>query len=191
MVKAPPSAALFTAEELRASVGLTTEEYDAELSAFLESVTAAIDGPDGIGYALMRQTWTLSLPGFGSSIALPGAPVKAIEAVRYLDLDGEEQTLDPALYRLELGSRPARFLAAPDAMLPPTLGGGLVPGAVRIDYELGEATAAAVSGRAKALVRGMIAQRFRYREVTDTKAHAEVPFGVRDDFHALNQRGIT
>lgn len=62
-----------------------------------------------LGRSLGEQTWTLTLDGFSDAIELGKGPVTGIVAdgFTYRDLAGVPQTVDPALYSLDLVSNPA------------------------------------------------------------------------------------
>ncbi|MGB3900458.1 MAG: hypothetical protein WA973_18125 [Mesorhizobium sp.] len=106
---------------------------DPAVVALIQAVTEGIDGPDGwLGRALGKQTLELTLPSFcGRNLGLPYPPVIADTAtVKYLDLTGVEQTVDPSNYkvidnRIWLDSG-FSFPAVRDA-----------PDAVRIRYDAG------------------------------------------------------
>jgi uncharacterized phiE125 gp8 family phage protein len=52
--------------------------------------------------SLSTQTLQYALDKFTSKIALPGAPVQSIEEITYLDTSGTRQTVDPAIYELDM-----------------------------------------------------------------------------------------
>jgi hypothetical protein len=79
------------------------------------------------------QTWLRAYDAFPSwSSMLPDPPVSEIVSIKYDDIAGTEQTLDPADYRLRPHSEPAVVL--PIKSWPATLA---EPGAVRITYRCG------------------------------------------------------
>lgn len=75
-------------------------------------ITAARETAENFLNARIAE-WELELrlPGFSSVIRLPDAPVQSVEAVTYIDQDGAEQTVDPALY--ELAGPPASPVVRP------------------------------------------------------------------------------
>jgi uncharacterized phiE125 gp8 family phage protein len=86
--------------------------------------------------ALMAQTWEMALDCFpASAIRLPFPPLQAVESVKYIDLNGVEQTLDPAKYRVDTRSEPGQILPAYGQCWPSTLGG---PNVIR--FQCGYAT---------------------------------------------------
>jgi hypothetical protein len=124
----PPAAEPLTAAEVRARLGLPSTVLDATITAWIKAEREKLDGAHGtLGRALITQTWDYigdGFPGWATSfrpffsgerqrdwpewyydqgISLPLAPVQSIDAVKYLDGDGAEQTVDAAIYRLVSG----------------------------------------------------------------------------------------
>lgn len=139
-VKTKPVALPLTAADLRlrlrvAATGdeATDQIDDGLLEDFCAAAVAEIDGPHGIGIAMMRQTWALTLDRFAPVIKLPGWPVQAVQAVRYLGTDGAWADLDPARYRVALGAEPVRIVPVGAGW--PSLAAG--PAVVEIIYDLG------------------------------------------------------
>lgn len=55
---------------------------------------AAFDHIEGVTWrALVTQTLKLTLPRFATPILLPRDPIQSVDSVKYLDLNGDEQTL--------------------------------------------------------------------------------------------------
>ncbi len=73
---------------------------DVPLTQYLEAATEAVER--ATGRRLISQTWHLNTYAdrVPWCIPIPLAPVSAVSSVTYRDLDGESQTLDPALYEL-------------------------------------------------------------------------------------------
>lgn len=184
---ASPVDTLMPLADLRSHLGIDHTESDGDLTRFLRTAVAMIDGPRGIGWALLTQTWRLTLDGFPPCVRLPGAPVKSIVAVRWVGADGIEAELTPADYRLDGGSTPARLVPAYGSTWPATRA---EIGCVTIDYVLGEATGATVDPRLLDFVCLVVAERDRFREAVAKNDLAGLPFGVQailDDFrqHAV------
>jgi len=59
--------------------------------------------------ALITQSWELTLDSFPynrNPIYLPLPPLQSVESIKYIDPDGNEQTLDPLLYRTLTAGEP-------------------------------------------------------------------------------------
>ena len=171
-----PGALPLSVADMRARLRIDSTSEDSELAAFLAAAASLIEGPDGIGIALMAQTWTLSLDHLPGRSSLPGWPVTGLRAIRYLDGSGQWQDLDHmSHYRLVAGRDPALWCLQRKDAQP-----GLAPGegVVEIDYDLGRATAAEVDpGLVTALA--MLAGHFyENREATTPGKASAVPFGV-------------
>ena len=113
---AVPAVALADA---KAHLRVEFSEDDSLIAGLVEAATAMVEGPAGIGVALVTQTWRLDLDGYlPLPLELPLGPVQAVTGITYIDTDGDTQTLDPALYDVFTGSRPARIDKAFGAALP-------------------------------------------------------------------------
>lgn len=89
--------------------------------------------------ALVRQVRRLVLDAFPGctdryEIRLPVAPLRAVESITYLDLDGVEQTLAASAYRVDAVSEIPRIVPAYNTDWPDTYG---VPNAVTVTYSAG------------------------------------------------------
>lgn len=90
------------------------------------------------GRALMTQTLELALDGFSSEIKLPRPPLASVTSVKYTDVNGDEQTLDPNAYALNDYVEPARLTLTAWPSVANSAN------SVRIRYQAGYITAAAV-----------------------------------------------
>ena len=71
------------------------------VEGLIAAATAHIDGPNGIlRRAVGEQTLELRTCGFYHTLTLPFGPVTALESVKYLDTNGDEQTVDAGVYYL-------------------------------------------------------------------------------------------
>lgn len=59
-----------------------------------------------IGRSLGEQSWQLTLDTFSDAIELAPGPVTAVAGFTYVDVDGLTQTVNPAIYSLDLVSTP-------------------------------------------------------------------------------------
>lgn len=59
--------------------------------------------------ALINQTWVQYMDSFPAEILLARAPVSSVTSVKYVDTDGDEQTVSTSDYRTDLISEPARI----------------------------------------------------------------------------------
>lgn len=99
----PPKPAV-TLERAKAHLVVEHDDDDGLIEAYVAAATGTLDGPDGwLGRALGVQTLEARFDAFPCEdlMRLPYAPIVAIEAIKYDDADGVEQTLvDPTHYGL-------------------------------------------------------------------------------------------
>ena len=62
--------------------------------------------------AFLTQQRRLTLDAFPGCIRVPRSPLRSVESIRYLDTDGQQQTLDTARYRIDTDSEPGRIVPA-------------------------------------------------------------------------------
>lgn len=148
---------------------------DAIVEQLIQDAVDYIEGPNGIGVALMTQTWALHLDGFPSCIELPLGPVQSVSSVAYIDPDGASQTV--ASYQADLVSQPARIVPVYGGSWPATRG---VLNAVTVTFVAGYADPPADLKRAIALLAG---HWFEHRTAAGEPLH-DIPHGVE---HILNK----
>jgi uncharacterized phiE125 gp8 family phage protein len=68
--------------------------------------------------ALITQTWTMYLDWFPDCIEIFKRPVQSVTSIKYLDGAGVFQTVDPALYWVDLNARPPRIVRSQNASWP-------------------------------------------------------------------------
>jgi uncharacterized phiE125 gp8 family phage protein len=68
--------------------------------------------------AMITQTWTMYLDWFPDCIEIFKRPVQSVTSIKYLDAGGVLQTVDPALYWVDLKARPPRIIRAQNANWP-------------------------------------------------------------------------
>lgn len=128
---------------------------DAVVTRLVKSATGIVE--TYVRRALITQTKRLTLDGFPDSLAdraavvrprdsyliaretgalwLPyAAPLQSVESVKYLDRDGDQQTLDASEYRVDDKSELAFIVPVDDADWPDSLN---EPGAIEISYVCG------------------------------------------------------
>lgn len=175
-VIAKPTGDIISLAALKLRLRIDGDDEDDLLMSYLRGAVARIDGPDGIGYAMLEQTWRLTLDAFPHTITLPGAPIKRVAKISYLDASGVEQVLDAADYRVVVDMEPARVMPATGKFWPATLH---AVGAVKIDYVLGEADAAAVPADLVDAVCLLVGHRYENREAVSVgNTVTEFPLGV-------------
>lgn len=115
-----PASLPITVADMRGPCSIDSSDttWDALLTTYIASACDAVQTE--IGRPLGAQVWKLALDAFPAEIDLPRGPVTAVAWVKYFDVTGTEQTLDPSLYLVDLISEPARLVPAPDKVWPAT-----------------------------------------------------------------------
>ncbi len=139
--------------------------------------------------SLLTQTWRLTLDRFPpidsavnageelQTIFLPRPPVQSVSSVVYVDPDGNQQTLDPSKYQLELASEPARLRPAYAESWPSTRP---VPGAVQVTYVAGYGDDPSdVPETIRQAIKLMTGELYWNREVMQTIQVREAPIGIK------------
>ena len=97
-----PGAAIFMAADVKPHLRVDIADDDALINSMLLSATEMAE--QATGRALMSQTWELTLDAFPTAFKLSRVPVRSITSIKYIDLSGTLQTLDPSQYTLDNAS---------------------------------------------------------------------------------------
>lgn len=73
------------------------------------------------GRAFINQTWRVTLDRFPDAIKLPRAPLGQVVHVKFYDLAGIQQVLDPQDYQVDGESEPGYVVPAPGRSWPATM----------------------------------------------------------------------
>jgi uncharacterized phiE125 gp8 family phage protein len=114
----PPAALAVSITTARASARTSGAALDAELEQKVRDFTD--DAEHRTGRALITQTWEVTLDGFPDAIRLPHAPLASVVYVKFYDVDGVLQTLDPQDYMVDAKSEPGYIVPAPGRAWPQT-----------------------------------------------------------------------
>lgn len=95
-------------EEIRRHLGILDGFNDEVLETHMVEARAAIE--EYTGLVLTRRVVTQAVPCF--SHPLRAWPIVSVDAVSYIDVDGQDAELDAADYRAQIARRPARLLAS-------------------------------------------------------------------------------
>ncbi|GCL61495.1 head-tail connector protein [Pseudaquabacterium pictum] len=169
----PPTTEPISLEEARLqcriTAGDTTE--DALLNLYIQAAREAAEHE--LGRALLEQAWELTLDAFpAGEISLGRGKALAITSVKYLDVAGALQTLDPGAYTLDAATLPGWLLPAADTSWPATAS---VVNAVRIRFTAGYgATAASVPAAVRQWLLVTLAALYSQREALDASGRVAV-----------------
>ncbi len=131
---------------------------------------------------LIDQSWTLHLDCWPADgvILLNRGPVSSVTSLKYIDVDGDQQTLVAGTdYQSDVVSEPGRILVEPGAAWP-----GLEAGrvnAVEVIFVAGYGAAAAnVPDDYKHAIKLLVAHWYEHREdASDGKPPSSIPMGAK------------
>lgn len=96
----PPALPAVDYPDFLAHARLDLDEGLIDGQAALDAAIQDFDGPEGmLGRCLVTQTWAVGCASWEDPLRLPMMDVQSV-TVKYLDSDGEEQTLPAAQYEL-------------------------------------------------------------------------------------------
>jgi uncharacterized phiE125 gp8 family phage protein len=127
------------------------------------------------GWALSERGLRLTLDVFPRCIVIPVAPVIAVSAVKYLDRNGDQQTVADTVYTLLDKAGTPRIVLKPDQSWPETWEIG---GAVSVEFTAGHADPEDIPGALRTAVLQTVAGMYAYREDVAAAQVAELPNGV-------------
>jgi uncharacterized phiE125 gp8 family phage protein len=105
----PPGAEPLTLADCKAQLRISHDGDDAQISGLIRAAREEVERQTGV--AMIDQDWRLTLdawPACGIA-TIPRHPVKQVLSVTLYGADGEASLMDPAHYRLDGMSRPARL----------------------------------------------------------------------------------
>ena len=89
-----------------AKLHLRVDGTDEDALIWLYIKAARESCEDRLECTLPVTSWRLTLDSFPEAIRLLRGPMLTLDAVRYIDIDGVQQTLSPQDYRLDMASTP-------------------------------------------------------------------------------------
>lgn len=134
------TAAVSTADA-KAHLNIYHATDDDLIAGFVAVAQQHLEGEDGLGgvlgRAIVRHTLDLALPLFPSSrvIELPQPPLVSVTHVKYIDADGDEQTLSSSAYAVHADRTGGYVKLKPDESWPITEMG--IDDAVRVRFVCG------------------------------------------------------
>lgn len=188
MITAPAVEPISLAEA-KAQCKVETDADDALISGMISAARAQAEHK--LNRPLITQTWERVLDAFPEGAILLGlGPVQSIASVKYYDLAGVQQTLDPATYSLDSDSNDRAGYVLPSASAstwPDTLDAA---NALRVRFACGYgASGAAVPPDIIAWIKARVATLYKHRDETVVSTIVvQVPSGPLDsllDQHIL------
>ena len=168
---AAPTTPILYLSDAKAHLQVPHTEDDHYITLLVDSATAFVEGPFGIGYALITQTWrmTVESDGHGHSLAIPLNPVQDIVSITVEDDDGDITTIDPATYRFDTDLNPCivKFKA------------GVPKGKIKITFVAGFGTEPEdVPGDLRAAVMLLVRHWYENRSAAQDYTLNDAPLGV-------------
>lgn len=169
--------------EAKAFARRTTATEDALFTALITAARQVCENE--IQRALLPQSWEKTLDVFPDEIELPYPPVTSVTSLKFNDVDGNPQTLNPTSYRLDSASEPAWIVPAFGLTWPATHAS---VNAVTVEYVAGYANAAAVPEAIKTWIKLMVNHYYENREASIPGVTLQpIPFigGLLDPYRVL------
>lgn len=167
-----PAADPVTLAEAKAHLRILHPDEDVLVGGLIKSAVAMIDGPNGIGVALVTQTWRLSLDHL-CDFEIPLWPVTSVDEIAFVDTEGEDDTVSE--FEPDLDSDPVRVSPPYGQSWPSTR---CSPGAVKVTFTAGFGEAAAVPADIKAAILLLIGHLYEHREAANDAPLTVTPLAV-------------
>ncbi|MBB3972776.1 head-tail connector protein [Hansschlegelia beijingensis] len=170
-----PAADPVTLAEAKKHLRVMHDDEDALISMLIKAAAAQIEGPSGIGVALVTQTWRLSLDGFPCEIEIPLTPVSAVDSVTFKDAAGADVAFTD--FAVDLDASPTLVAPAYGATWP-------VPrcerGSVKVEFTAGYGAPSDVPADLRAAVLLIVGHLYENREavVLSNQQPFEMPMAV-------------
>lgn len=162
-----------TLQEAKDHLRVTGNDEDALISELI--IAARQQAETFTRRALLTQTWELYLDCFNGDIELPNPPLQSVESIKYIDLDGVEQTLAATEYKTYAWNEPGVIAPAYGKAWPSTRA---EKGAVTVRYIAGWQTAADVPAPIKSAILLMIGHLYENREDSSPLTIHQIPRGA-------------
>lgn len=135
-----PAEPIVTLAAMKAHLRVDHTDDDELIAAYTAAAEGRVDGPNSITGRCFR-VWRLrySIPVFGVRMRLPYPPLISVDAVRYLDNNGDEQTFDDVDHWRVIGEGNGQggMIALQDGAEWPSLLATGDPDKVRIEFTAG------------------------------------------------------
>jgi uncharacterized phiE125 gp8 family phage protein len=173
-IKTKPTTEPITLEEAKAQLNVTCDADDDYIETLITVARTYAEQFQNRSY--ITQTLELRMDCFPAYlIELPRPPSISLTSIKYIDTNGDVQTLDSSKYTTDFNSYVARLVPAFNEVWPTTR---RVIDAVTIEYQAGYGAASDVPETIKQAIRLMIGEWYLYREAIINGTINKIPFGV-------------
>jgi uncharacterized phiE125 gp8 family phage protein len=124
----PPTVLAVSMDAARRAARANGATMDAEITEKVQGIIE--DAEHETGRAFITQTWAVTLDSFPDAIKLPNAPLARVDYVKFYDVAGIQQTLDPADFQVDDKSEPGYVVPAFGKAWPAT-----APGINRVEVQ--------------------------------------------------------
>lgn len=169
----PPTLEPVTLQEAKDHLRVTTTDEDALISELITS--ARQQAETFLRRALLTQTWALYLDSFPDQIELPNSPVQSVTSIKYIDVDGVEQTLSTLQYDVHTQNEPALIVPAYGKTWP-SIRSQL--NAITVEFVAGWQIQQSVPGPIKSALLLIIGHLYENRENASPLNMHQLPYGA-------------
>ena len=113
-----PAALPVSLDEAKLSLRIDGDELDGDVTRWIKGIVATAEHETG--RAFIHQTWRCTLDEFPDAIRLDHAPLVSVESIRFYDVAGVLQTLDPQDYLVDTITEPGYVVPASGRAWPAT-----------------------------------------------------------------------
>jgi uncharacterized phiE125 gp8 family phage protein len=177
----PPTQQIPTAE-LRAQCRITGTAEDSLLVGYLEAAVGYAQ--HYTGRSIGQQTLELALDEWpDGAVELPRGPVLEVKSVKYIDADGNQQTMSSSLWALDdYDDQRSWLVRAVDTEWPALRSAANV---IKVQYDAGS-----VPGAVRQALLMLVAHMYSQRETSAPSAVYTVPLGVTDMLNTVRVWGV-
>lgn len=177
-----PTLRPFTLDQVKTHLRVDDANSDSYINEILiPAAINLIEGPRGYGFPVMERQWEMTFDSFPWQIQLPIPEITSVDSIKYVDTDGDEQTLAATEYQVDTTGDVTRIEPAYSKTWPSTRD---VLAAVKVRFTAGYSTAADVPGDLKAGMLLVIGHLYENREevIVGSLTAAQLPMGAQTIF---------
>lgn len=183
-VTTQPAVEPVTLNEARAHLRVDVNDEDAIITSLIVAAREYCENYQSRSY--ITQTITVKLDAFGAAnvIELPRPPLQSVSSIKYIDVNGIEQTLGTGIYDVDTVSEPGRVILSHGQSWPTDVRGDI--NGIEVVCVCGYGDASSVPQRIKEAIKLIVGHFYENRELTSPVTIQALPFGVNS---LLNPEG--
>lgn len=169
-----PTAEPFDLDAAKSHLRVTDDGEDTLITSL---ITAAREHAEAFTErAFVEQTWETYYDSFPACIELPLPNLISVESIKYLDTNGDEQTVTASDYVVDDKRKPGRIFLAQNASWPSTYD---QVNAVTVQFKAGYGDDTAVPETIKAAIKLILGHLFEHREDVAEFSMEQIPMGAK------------